>query len=48
MSRSLFITYRIVAIGRLLLVILAFVLAKLYADNLPQTGLFANGIHIYF
>jgi hypothetical protein len=47
MNRNLRITYRAVALARLIFVLAAFLLAKMYSDSLPQTGLFAGGIDLH-
>jgi hypothetical protein len=44
MNRKLLATYRAVALARLIFILAAFILASLYKESLPKTGLFPNGI----
>jgi hypothetical protein len=48
MNRNLRIIYRVVALARLIFVIISFILAKIYSNSLPETGLFAGGIDLHF
>jgi hypothetical protein len=48
MNRNFRITYRSVALARLIFVLAAFILSKLYSDSLPKTGFFAGGINLHF
>jgi hypothetical protein len=48
MNRTLSITYKSVALARVVCIAAALVLSKMYSDSLPHTGLFADGINIKF
>lgn len=48
MNRNLQMTYRVVTLARLIFVLASFILASLYIDSRPKTGLFPNGIDLHF
>jgi hypothetical protein len=48
MNRNLRITYKAVALARLIFVLVSFILASMYADRRPKTGLFPDGITLKF
>ncbi len=48
MNRTQRITYRSVALARIIFIAAAFILSSMYSDSLPKTGLFAGGIDLHF